>query len=301
MKSSQIQCFLEAAECLNFTEAANNLNLSQPALSRQIAALEQELGFQLFLRIKKRVFLSEAGKIYFEGLRKISDSYAELISEVDRVNAAATGVLNIGYLEDRSISPRCSDAIALLTQEHPDISITVEQYRLKELISKIEAQQIDIAFTLEFDIGRYPEIAHKTIEKTKNYLVIPIDHPKASKKGLSLADFADETYVTLSPDESSDIVERLTESCQEAGFTPKLKFAPTLRSLVLWVEAGLGISALDKGCFLYNNPRFKFLSLPEIHHMNSVVIWNRNHLTGISAQFLNIVLAGGGEAADDTP
>ena len=131
------------------------------------------------------------------------------------------------------------------------------------------------------------------MEKTQNYLAIPKSHPKAEKKTLRLADFADEIYITLSPDESSDVVERLTESCREAGFSPNLKFAPSLRTLALWVEAGLGISAVDKGCFLYNNPHFKFISVPEIHTMDSLVAWNKDHLTDLSATFLRIVLLRG--------
>ncbi|MDC7125592.1 MAG: LysR family transcriptional regulator [Spirochaetales bacterium] len=293
MKISQIQCFMEAAKCLNFTEAANNLKLSQPALSKQIASLEAEINVQLFLRMKKRVFLSEPGKVFLKGLKTISKDYEKLITDVNIANENATKTLTIGYLEDRSISPRCSEAISTLTEKYPDISVRVEQYKLRELLHKLEEKQVDICFTLEFDIDKYPNIAHKVMEKTKNYLAIPSNHPKADKQTLRLSDFTDETYITLSPDVSNDVVARLTESCSEAGFSPNLKFAPSLRTLALWVEAGLGISALDKGCFLYNNPRIKFLSLPEIHTMNSLIAWNKDHLTDLSAAFLNIVLSNG--------
>ncbi len=291
MKISQIQCFIEAAECLNFTKAAEKMNISQPALSKQISALEKELNIELFLRVKKRVFLSEPGKIYLEGLKKLSSSYSHLIAEVNRANEVATKTLTIGYLEDRSISPACSEAISILSEKYPDISVRVEPYKLNQLLHMLEDEKVDIGFTLEFDIDNYPTIAYKVIEKTQNYLAIPVDHPKAHQESLSLADFSDEVYVTLSPDESHDVVERLTESCQEAGFTPNLKFAPSLRMLALWVEAGLGISALDKGCFLYHNPRFKFLSVPEIHTMNSLIAWNREHLSDLSSAFLNILLS----------
>ena len=108
---------MEAAECLNFTKAANNLELSQPALSKQIASLEEELELQLFLRIKKRVYLSEAGKIFFKGLQKIKNDYIQLISEVNRANEISTKTLTIGYLEDRSINPKCSNAISILTKK----------------------------------------------------------------------------------------------------------------------------------------------------------------------------------------
>ncbi len=284
---------MEAAECLNFTEAANSLELSQPALSKQIASLEEELGLPLFLRIKKRVYLSEPGKLFLEGLKNLSEDYTKLVAEVSRANEISTRTLTIGYLEDRSISPRCYDAISAITEKNPDVSVRLEQYKLKELLYKLIDKQIDVGFTLEFDIDKHPEIAYKVIEKTKNYLCIPANHPKADNRTLRLSDFSDEIYVTLSPEESSDVVERLTESCQEAGFSPNLKFAPSLRTLALWVEAGLGISAVDKGCFLYNNPRFKFISVPEIHSMDSLIAWNREHLTDLSAAFLNLVLPGG--------
>ncbi len=288
---------MEAADCLSFTEAASKLNISQPALSRQIASLEEELGYPLFLRIKQRVFLSEAGKAYLGGVKKLFREYRDLVAEVDRIHGSGSRVLKIGYLEDRSLHPSCSDAIAAMSEKYPDVSIKMEACRLKELLEKIGEKRIDIGFTLEFDLGLYPDIESKSIEKTKNYLAIPRSHPKADRKDLTLADFADETFVTIDPGESADIVSRLTESCREAGFVPNLKYAPTLRELVLWVEAGLGISGLDKGCFLYNNPRFKFLTLPEIHPFDSVVVWNRDNLTETGASFLNAVLSGTGKSS----
>ncbi len=290
MKISQIQCFMEAAECLSFTEAANKLELSQPALSKQVAALEEELEIQLFLRIKKRVYLTEPGKMFLEGLKRLSGDFNIMLSEVKRASEGAQRTIRIGYLEDRSISPKCTKAISVLTEKYPDIKITVDQFKLIELLEKLDENQIDIGFTLEFELGKHPALRHDVIATNHNYLAIPADHPKVNQKGLTLADFSDETYVILDPEVSSDVVSKLQESCAEAGFTPKLKYAPTLRTLALWAEAGLGIAAVDKGCFLYHNPNFKFIDVPEIHNMNSIVVWNENHLSNVGKVFLDMVL-----------
>ncbi len=294
MKDSQIDCFLEAAERLNFTEAAEALNLSQSALSRQIAAMEEELGFQLFLRIKKRIYLSDPGKVYLEGLKKILSSHLELIDKAKMMERSISGTLNIGYLEERTVSPETAAAVAEISRKYPNIDVRLEYYGLKELLSKLENRQLDIGFTLDFDIERHNRIGFKTLKNIQIYLAIPENHKKAEVEKLSLADFAEETFITISKDESDDIFDLLNRSCEKAGFRPKVRLAPTLRMAALWVEAGMGISALDDGNTIWNNPNFKFIKVPEIKQARFLVAWNKEHLSRLSAVFLDILFSSPG-------
>ncbi len=291
MKDSQIDCFLEAADRLNFTEAAEALNLSQSALSRQIAAMEEELGFQLFLRIKKRIYLSDPGKLYLEGLRSILRSHTELVDRAKMMERSISGTLKIGYLEERTVSPETAAAVSEISRRYPNIDVRLEYYGLKELLTKLENRQLDIGFTLDFDISRHNRIGFKTLKNIQIYLAIPGNHKKAEEKKLSLADFAEETFITISKDESYDILDLLNSSCKKAGFLPKVRLAPTLRMAALWVEAGMGISALDDGSTIWNNPNFKFIRVPEIKQARFLVAWNKEHLSSLSAVFLNILFS----------
>ena len=96
MNFSQIRCFLAAADCLSFTRAADRLYLSQPVLSRQIAAMEEELGIQLFIREKKAVRLTPAGEIFAAGMKRLSDDYQSLLEKASAVHNGFEGSLNVG-------------------------------------------------------------------------------------------------------------------------------------------------------------------------------------------------------------
>jgi DNA-binding transcriptional LysR family regulator len=108
---SQIKCFLAAAECLSFTKAADRLYLSQPVLSRQIAAMEDELGIELFAREKKTIRLTPAGAVLAEGLNKLAHEYRTLLEKAAAVHKGYAGSINIGMIEGQLVCPPYSAAL----------------------------------------------------------------------------------------------------------------------------------------------------------------------------------------------
>ena len=99
MNSTQIKCFLALSETLNFTKAASRLYLTQPALSRQIVTLEQELNTLLFIRDSKNVSLTPAGALLSSELGDIYASLEALVSRVQTVGQGYSGMLTVGVLE----------------------------------------------------------------------------------------------------------------------------------------------------------------------------------------------------------
>ena len=104
MTSLQIKYFLTAARCLNFTEAARQLYISQPALSQQIAAMEKELNMQLFVRSKGKVFLTPAAVILMHDLPKYEKMYETILKNAQYANEGRSGVLRIGFLQGQPIA-----------------------------------------------------------------------------------------------------------------------------------------------------------------------------------------------------
>ena len=125
MNFSQIKCFLAASECLNFTKAAERLYLSQPVLSRQIAAMEDELGIELFIREKKTVRLTAAGEVMAEGLRKLAGDYSDLVEKASALHKGFAGTLNIGIYNYESVnSDWCCFDNFRLTYLGPDTRVS---------------------------------------------------------------------------------------------------------------------------------------------------------------------------------
>ena len=153
MNFSQIRCFLAAAEYLSFTRAADSLYLSQPVLSRQIAAMEEELGIELFVREKKSVRLTQAGQIMEEGLRRLSLEYESILEKAMAAHLGFAGNLNIGIVEGQNIRPPLSDALRTFHEKYPDIRINPSRHTMRNLRSALINGQIDAGYTAKF-VGR---------------------------------------------------------------------------------------------------------------------------------------------------
>ena len=111
MTFNQIKYFVTVAECLSFTEAAKCLFITQPALSRQINAMEEELGTRLFIREKKRLKLTPGGSVLYNRLPKVLSDYAEAVEDAKHANSGYEGELRIGFLDIYDISELFDDVI----------------------------------------------------------------------------------------------------------------------------------------------------------------------------------------------
>lgn len=274
MNFSQIRCFLAAADCLSFTRAADRLYLSQPVLSRQIAAMEEELEMQLFVREKKSVRLTAAGQVLAEGLGRLAADYQSLLEKANAIHSGFEGSLNVGMAEGQLICPPYSDALQSFHEKYPDIMVNLSKHSLAELLSKLETGELDVAFGATFNVKDEEKFEYQKVSKTKNYLVVPANHPNVDKANLSLADFVDDTYLSLSESESQFIMRAASQRIS-GMVSRKTLVAPDIGTLALWLEAGYGIFTLNGNHALRNNPNLRFLDMPELGETTEIIMWKR--------------------------
>jgi DNA-binding transcriptional LysR family regulator len=146
MNFSQIKCFLAAAEYLSFTRAADRLYLSQPVLSRQIAAMEDELGMELFTREKKAIKLTPAGEILAQGMKRLAKEYQSLVEKANAVHRGFAGSLNIGMVEGQLICPPYSVALNRFREKYPDVRVNLSSHTLAGLHNALLGGEIDVGF-----------------------------------------------------------------------------------------------------------------------------------------------------------
>ena len=276
MNFSQIKCFLAAAETLSFTRAADRLYLSQPVLSRQIAAMEEELEFRLFTREKKAVKLTPAGEVFAEGLRKLAVDYQSLQEKAHAVSEGFEGSLSVGMVEGQLICPPYSDALRTFHEKYPDVMVKLSSHGLAELLNKLEDGELDMAFGATFNVTDEEKIAYQKVARTKNYLVVPAGHPKANDTDLRLEDFDGDAYLSLSESESQFIADHVG-GARPLGSRYKKLVAPDIGTLALWLEAGYGIFVLNGNHALRNNPNLRFLDIPGLGETTEIVMWKRGN------------------------
>lgn len=145
----QIQCFLNVAEYLNFTEAANHLFVAQSSLSRNVSNLEEELGMKLFVRTKKYVRLTSSGAILYEEFSKLMKLGEAAVQKARNAELGENGSIVLGVIETQRSENFLPHALHLLRENHPNIRIDIISGNFHELRESMLNGRIDIALTLD--------------------------------------------------------------------------------------------------------------------------------------------------------
>jgi DNA-binding transcriptional LysR family regulator len=271
---AQMHYFVVLAKCMNFTEAAKRLYITQPTLSRQIQSIENELGLQLLVRSGRGVSLTETGKLVAAGFERLYNEYVALLKEAAATDRAHKRKLCVGIIDFQSINPILSRAINQLSQGDKAINIQVQPCGYKELQDGLLDKELDIAVTYEFDVLNRSYLKYKKLYDIDTYLAVPADHPNVNKPDPSLADFKDIPLISLEDDETPNLTPLLVSSCREAGFSPKIKLVGNYRELAVALNAGQGMIGLNPEHYLYYNPSVKFIKVPEMQPTAMVAAWN---------------------------
>ena len=188
MTFNQIKYFVTVAECLSFTEAAKCLFITQPALSRQISAMEQELGTKLFVRDKKRLKLTPGGSVLYNRLLHLLTDYEEAVEEARHANSGYEGNLHIGFLDIYDISGLFDDVIREFREAYENIEMSLERFSLKELPERLYARDLDLILTYGFSLYDKPDLMTVNIQKFDSCIMLNRNHPLAAQETISLAD-----------------------------------------------------------------------------------------------------------------
>lgn len=165
MLSPLMDTFLIVARYLSFTRAAQELYTTQPTISRQITALEEEWGFPLFARSNKEVALTEEGALMLDACKKSADLLSASLARARELHRTQAGSLRIGMLssvdERRTLLP----ALSYFDEIHPNIQVTVEKGSYSRLREGLESGEFDVIFTLDFEVVQLKDVSVKCIEE----------------------------------------------------------------------------------------------------------------------------------------
>lgn len=282
MNLMRIKYFVEVARWCSFSKAAQALYVSQPNLSRQIALLEQEVGFSLFQRNGKRISLTRAGEYLYNQVRDIPDHIERAVSHAETLSHREVGSLSIGVLEGQDVNLFLSERINSLRKKDPKVLIEMERNSFRNLRHGLDRGTYDVLFTMEFEMDGHPDWDSATLFRHHGAIILSKTHPLAQKENLTFADFRNEPFVAISREESQGGYNLLMQQCAECGFVPNIVREPTtMESLFLCVEMGMGVAMLDRNTRLERNTTLRIIDFPESRTTGLVAAWrkdNRNPL-----------------------
>ncbi|SHI03946.1 DNA-binding transcriptional regulator, LysR family [Sporobacter termitidis DSM 10068] len=168
----KVKCFMCLAETLSFTEAGRRLFISQQAVSRHIAGLEQDLGIRLFERSRNSVELTEAGVRFFQFFRETGSRLQLLLAELAGEYAIQTKNIRIGYQNWLEFGPALGSAMAVLRESTPDLHLLGERHSPVALITLLESAKLDMILIHERFIPINSELRRLLLIKTPMQVVI---------------------------------------------------------------------------------------------------------------------------------
>lgn len=243
MNLTKLQTFITLSECLNFTEAAEQLYCSQPAVSMQIQSLERDLGFPLFDRIGKKLYLTKQGehfKPYAEQIINLFHTSKEHIKQLDNLSFGTLSFGASSFVGVYLLPAILSD----FNKKFPGIKINMNIISSSHLIHMLESNKVEflvLSDRIPVDENRFQ---FKTFYQDELVLIVNNQHRLARKDECTLGDLVDETWI-LKPNKSATR-NYLEEEFKEHGFS-SLKYMEisNLEAIKQSVIHGLGISIVS--------------------------------------------------------
>ena len=243
MELRQIRSFLSIAETLHFGRTAEMIHLSQPALSLQIRALEDEIGVRLFERNRRKTALTAAGVAFREDAR---GALLRLDQAVYKANLAANGKL--GILRIGFISTAGNEIVPTIIRQFRELNAEVE-FSLRNIlttdqIQMLETGSLDIGF-LRLPIGEHSRLEVVPVHREPFALVVPSSHKLAKRKRVHLREASGQDFVMYERTHAPGFHDLIFGMLRDAGVIPNVcQTAGEMPTLISLVDSGTGVAIL---------------------------------------------------------
>jgi len=274
----QITYFLEAAEQLSFTKAAENLFISQQAGSKHIKALENELGFALFRREIRQIHLTEEGKQLYALWKRHREEYhalyRDLLQQTSGSRTVRIGIADVGQIVDIAL-PATVD----MERNFPDVEFEHSMGNFYEIQKKLEQDEIDLAITLSTELSyKQDRSKRRMLQYLELGIFLSDKHPLYSRETLTVKELKDETFYMLDDSFSQGASDKILTDTKSKGFIPKkIRSFSNLNQMELALLSGKGISIAYEILFRNTGNGLRMFPLeatPGIEKSDLVIAWN---------------------------
>jgi DNA-binding transcriptional LysR family regulator len=242
MEMSQIRYVLAAARVLNFTRAAEECHVTQPALTKGIKALEAELGAPLFLREGRRVLLSEFGRSMLPHLKLIVEEAEAARTLAENFRLLEKAPLRLGVLSTIG-HMRLARFLARLEAAHPGIELAVSEGSMGDLRDGLDAGRLDAAILSDLDSAG-EALRLQPLYEERYVVVIPPQHRLGTMNAVTLQDLSGEHYVDRL---SCEMREMVMQVCDGEGVQLYARFRSEREDWVqAMVLAGIGFAFMPE-------------------------------------------------------
>jgi len=238
-----LRAFVLLAETKHFGLAAEQLGITQSALSQTIKSLEDSLGATLIDRRPRRLALTDAGEIFL-------DEAVATIIQADRTEnigkragRGQAGLVEIGYVGSVPFSPVFSRIIGSFREKFAGITLRMTQTPSMKQVEQIAQSSLDCGF-VRSPLGALPPgVISRPLDRERLLMALPATHALANTTTCALRQFSGDPFIQYQPQANAGLHGLVTGLCREAGFEPMIaQVVPQVATMICLVQAGLGVA-----------------------------------------------------------
>ena len=288
MELRHLRYFLAVAEGLNFSRAAEKLHVAQPALSRQIHDLEEELGFRLFARSTSQVHLTAEGEFFQQHVQKILLQLDLAVTGAQQVAKGISAEFRIGSDWNASALP-ITAAAAALRERLPRLAVDFVEIPGHEHVNALRAKKIDVGFVSGLTTPARGDVESAVLHTSAFKAIVPAGHPLAGRDAVRLRDLRHERWLVIAEEEIPGFKILMTQIFRPAQFVPKFgRTARSLAGVLAFVGTGEGISLIPE-LFLPVEPDGVRYVATDCAPFEMLAVWSKTHSSPHVTRYLEIL------------
>lgn len=283
----QLRYFQAVAEELHFGRAAARLAIAQPALSRQVQQLEQELGTPLLRRTQRRVELLPAGALLLERSRSLQQDLARALADTRRTGAGELGKLALGFIHSSTYG-LLPPVISRFRRLYPGIQLELHELPITAQLAGLVRGTIDLGLlrvqAAPAELEVLPVMADPFV------LAVPAKHPLAARTRVRLKAIADEPFVMFSREGAVLLHERIHAMFEQAGVRPQVaQVATQIHTVIGLVGAGLGVAVVPASGRHLHPRQVRFVEIADkAEPVHVALAWRRGQETPVIQSFRRV-------------
>lgn len=275
MELRHLHYFIAVAEELNFSRAADRLHMAQPPLSQQIRQLEEELGFQLFHRTKRRVQLTEAGHIFLLEARQVLQSLDQAVQAGRQASRGEVGQLSIGFVSSAAYNI-LPPLLKTFRRQVPEVTLELQELTTREQLQQLIAGKLDVGFARP--PIEEPDLQTARIFREPLMVALPESHESGDCDRVPVQSLANESFILFPRVVAPGLYDPIIHLCLQAGFSPQVvQEAIQMQTIVSLVAAEMGVAIVPRS--LQNLQRRGVIYKPlegTTPLVEIVAIWQKN-------------------------
>ena len=287
MELRQLRYFVAVGEEQHYGRAAQRLRVAQPALSRQIQNLEEEIGFKLFERLPRGVKINAAGKSFLDYARRILQDLGDATASAKRIASGQSGTLRISFVESISWHGIIPDSIRDFRERQPDVELQLKALSSIEQIAAIQSGFLDAGYVLPVANPEHG-LAHFQVGVIKEVLAVPKGHALTRLKDIRLRDLVDTPFVWFPRWAIPNAYDRLMAACVRGGLkAPRIVQETAIETMMLsLVQCRVGVAFVSSASRWRCPPGVALLPVRDLNlAFPFALMWRKDNNSPLLAKF----------------